>query len=257
MKGFCPLASGSKGNSIYIGTENTKILIDVGISYNKLKDRLEKIDVNINEIEAILITHEHLDHIEGLKTICSKLNIPVLTNSETAKGIYEKLHVLPKFKIFTTDESFEFKDLLIHPFSIQHDTLDPVAFTIQTRGLKIGVCADLGFVTTLVKTNLQDCDYLYLETNHDVNMLYASKRPDYLKKRIRGRQGHLSNEESIELLNDIINPKLKHIHLAHLSGECNSMDLAKKTVEDFLLKKKVETKVSIAFQDKISNPILF
>lgn len=254
---FCPLASGSKGNAVYLSSEKSKILIDAGIGYKELISRLEQINVDINEIDAILITHEHLDHIEGLKTIIPKLDIPVFANSETARGIYESLQLLPSFKIFTTDEAFEFKDLLIYPFSIQHDTLDPVGFIIKTMGLKIGFCTDLGFVTTLVKKNLEKCDYLYLEANHDLNMLYASRRPEALKKRISGRQGHLSNKECVTLLEAILHPELKHIFLAHLSSECNSFDLVEKTIKEFVKNKNSKALVSLAYQDKISDLIHF
>lgn len=257
MIGFCPLASGSKGNSIYLGTSKAKILIDIGISCKELFSRLEKIGVTINEIDAILITHEHTDHVEGLKNLVQKIDIPVFVNSETARGIYQNLKVMPKFKIFTTDETFEFKDLIIHPFSIQHDTLEPVAFAIKAGNIKIGICTDLGLVTTLVRKNLEFCDYLYIEANHDVNMLFSSKRPEALKRRISGRQGHLSNLECADLIESVFHPGLKQIYLAHLSGECNSPDLSKATIETLLSKKNAKTKVSLAYQDKISDPVFF
>ncbi len=250
---FCPLASGSKGNAVFLQSEKTKILIDAGIGFKELSERLRQINVNTNEIEAILITHEHLDHIEGLKTIIPKLDIPVFVNSETARGIYENLQILPSFKIFSTDETFEFKDLSIHPFSIQHDTLDPVGYIIKTLGIKIGICTDLGFVTSLVKKNLEKCHYLYLEANHDLNMLYASRRPDILKKRISGRQGHLSNSDCLSLLEAVLHSELRHIFLAHLSSECNSEELVEKTIREFLRNKNNQALVSIARQDIISD----
>jgi phosphoribosyl 1,2-cyclic phosphodiesterase len=257
MIGFCPLASGSRGNSLYLGTKKTKILIDVGLSYKEISARLEKIGVKMDEISAILITHEHLDHIEGLKTLVGKKEIPVLTNSETAKGICKSLQINPKFKIFSTDETFEYEDLVIHPFSIQHDTLDPVAFVIQTEQIKIGICTDLGLVTSLVKMNLQGCDYLYIEANHDVNTLFSSKRPEALKKRISGRQGHLSNQEALHLIASVLHPDLKHIYLAHLSSECNNPELTKQIVEEFLKSKSSKAKISIAYQEQISDPLFF
>ena len=130
MKGFCPLASGSKGNAIFLGTEHTKILIDAGISAKIVAERLDLIGVAITDIDAILITHEHTDHIKGLSSLALRYNIPVFANSDTAKSIVEILGEAPKFKIFSTGETFEFGDIEVHPFSIQHDTLDPVAFTI-------------------------------------------------------------------------------------------------------------------------------
>ena len=255
MIGFCPLASGSKGNCIYFGTENTKILIDAGISAKVIKERLAEIGVNLADIDAILITHEHTDHIRGLQMLGLKMGIPVFANSETAKGIYAALNEVPKFKIFSTGETFEFGDLEIHPFSIQHDTLDPVAFTIKTGGVKVGFCTDLGFATTLVKNQLQDCDYLYIEANHQPSMVHASARPMVYKQRVLSRQGHLSNEDCADLIAHVMHPKLKHVHLAHLSSECNCPELALQIVQSKL--QAAGVKVSIAYQEKLSEPIYF
>lgn len=150
MKGFCPLASGSKGNCIYVGSSQTKVLIDAGISGKAIKSKLAELDVDLADIDAILITHDHTDHIRGLKTLAYRYGIPVFANQETAKGIVNAFHDCPKFKVFSTGETFEFADLEIHPFSIQHDTMDPVAFTVRMDDLKLGFCADLGYATTLV-----------------------------------------------------------------------------------------------------------
>lgn len=257
MKGFCPLASGSKGNCIYLGTDEVKILIDAGISAKALKSKLEEIHVDLADIDAILISHEHTDHIQGLKTLAYKYQIPVLANQETAKGIVETFHDCPKFKIFCTGETFEFGDLEIHPFSVQHDTLDPVAFTIRANGLKLGFCTDLGFATSLVQTQLQECDYLYLEANHQPSMVYACSRPMSYKQRVLSRSGHLSNEACGNLLAHVFNSKLKHVHLAHLSSECNSPEIALTVIADILEKKGIRIDLSIAHQDKISKAIYF
>jgi len=257
MEGFCPLASGSKGNSIYFGSQNTKILIDAGISMKMLESRLEEIDIELSEIDAILITHEHSDHIKGLATIAKKYQIPIFANSDTAKAIYALFKEPMKFKIFSTNETFEFGDLIIHPFSVQHDTLDPVGFTIRTSSIKVGFCTDLGFATSLVKSALKECDYLYLEANHQPSMVYSSTRPVIYKERVLGRQGHLSNEACAELLVEVFHRKLHHVHLAHLSSECNHPDLAMKIVLEKLAAHKLNTEISIAYQDKISKPIIF
>lgn len=257
MEGFCPLASGSKGNCIYFGTKNTKILIDAGISAKAVQTRLAEINVDLADIDAILISHEHTDHIQGLKTLAYKYGIPVLANQETAKGIVEVFRECPKFKIFCTGETFEFGDLQIHPFSIQHDTLDPVAFTIRTDALKLGFCTDLGFVTSLVQVQLQECDYLYVEANHQPSMVHASARPMIYKQRVLSRSGHLSNDACGQLLCHVFNPKLKHVHLAHLSSECNSPETARQVVSEHLTAKNLSVDISIAYQDRISKPIYF
>ena len=257
MQGYCPLASGSKGNCIYLGTKQTKILIDAGISEKNIKSKLEIIGVGLEEIDAILITHEHGDHIQGLRTLAFKLKIPILANSETAKGIVETFHDCPKFKIFSTGETFEFGDLEIHPFSIQHDTLDPVAFTIKLDGHKLGFCTDLGFVTTLVQNHLKECDYLYVEANHEPTMVHASLRPMIYKQRVLGKSGHLSNEACGQLLKHVAHPKLKHVHLAHLSKECNSPEKAISVVTSILEKHGIRLDMCIAPQDMIGKPIYF
>jgi phosphoribosyl 1,2-cyclic phosphodiesterase len=256
MYGFCPLGSGSKGNSIFFGTKQKKILIDAGLSGRAIKERLSQIQVDIQQIDAILITHEHVDHIQGLKVLALKHQIPVLANQETAKGIVEYLHDYPKFKIFTTGETFEYGDMEIHPFSIQHDTLDPVAFTIKVDGLKMGFCTDLGFATTLVRSKLKACDYLYLEANHQPELVHASLRPHIYKQRVLGRLGHLSNLECGHLLNEICHSELKHVHLAHLSSECNSPELALKQVSA-LIEHEGRPEISVALQSAISRPVFF
>lgn len=255
MIGFCPLASGSKGNCIYVGTKTTKVLIDAGISRRAICDRLKQIDVSLEEIDAILITHEHSDHIKSVGVLGCKMGIPIFANSDTAKAIYEFLGECPKFKIFSTGETFVFGDLEIHPFSIQHDAVDPVAFIISIEGVKMGFCADLGFATSLVINHLKGCDYLYLEANHQPSMVHASRRPNVYKQRVLSRQGHLSNEECASLISSVYHPDLKHIHLAHLSDECNAPDLALKIIKDKLQQLGAKTEVSIAFQEQMSRPI--
>lgn len=257
MRGFCPLASGSKGNSIYLGTGSKKILIDAGLSAKSIVLKLQQLNVDVNEIDAILVTHEHTDHIQGLKTLTMKYGIPIFANSETAKGIVDYFHDCPKFKIFSTGETFEFGDMEIHPFSIQHDTLDPVAFTIRTENLKLGFCADLGFATTLVQNQLTNCDYLYLESNHQISMVHSSARPMVYKQRVLSRTGHLSNEACGELLTKVASSKLKHVHLAHLSSECNTHETALSTVHEILNKNGIKLNISVAPQDTLGKIIHF
>jgi phosphoribosyl 1,2-cyclic phosphodiesterase len=257
MIGFCPLASGSRGNCIYLGTSTTKILIDAGISAKVIRERLEMIGVDLEEIDAILVTHEHTDHIRGLDVLGCRMKIPIFSNSDTAKAIFAFLNECPKFKIFSTGETFEFGDLEIHPFSVQHDAVDPVGFTIRTGSLKLGFCTDLGFVTTLVCNQLKGCDYLYVESNHEPSMVHASARPKIYKQRVLSRQGHLSNEECLKLIELIYHSDLKHIHLAHLSSECNAPQLALKIIAEKLHSLQAKTEVSIAFQEVISRSIAF
>lgn len=257
MEGFCPLSSGSKGNCIYLGSKQTKILIDAGLSAKAITKRLAEINVSIDQIDAILITHEHTDHILGLKVLAYKMGIPIIANQETAKGIVETFHACPKFKIFSTGETFEFGDLEIHPFSIPHDTLDPVAYTIKVEGLKLGFCTDLGFVTSLVQTQLRHCDYLYVEANHQPSMVHASSRPSIYKQRVLSKSGHLSNEACANLLLQVAHTGLKHVHLAHLSSECNSPETALSVIRNLLEQHGISLDMCIAPQDRISRSFLF
>jgi phosphoribosyl 1,2-cyclic phosphodiesterase len=257
MSLFCPLASGSKGNSLLLGTQSTKVLIDAGLSLKQIEQRLSQLQVDIKEIDAILVTHEHSDHIKGLDVIARQLNIPILANSETARAIYDVHKCCFKFKIFSTGEMFEFGDISFHPFSIQHDTVDPVAFTAHLSGKKIGICADIGFATSLVKAHLKECDYLYIESNHEPSMVYASSRPMVYKQRVLSRQGHLSNQSCAELLKEIYHSELKKIYLAHLSMECNRKELALRYASEALREHLDSVSISIADQENISEPLYF
>ena len=242
---LCPLASSSKGNCLFLHINNTKILIDNGICYKQTKEKLEKLNYNINNLDAILITHDHRDHISGLKSLYQYMEIPILCNFETAKGIYKNLEMLFDFKIFYTNETFKFKDLLIHPFSIPHDTLDPVGFKIKYNNISIGICTDIGHVNTNIIKNLANCNYLYVESNHEKTMVFSSNRPSIYKERVLSKQGHLSNEETAYLLSQIINEHTESIYLAHLSEECNSPQLAYIKIKKMLENKKFNKKIQI------------
>jgi phosphoribosyl 1,2-cyclic phosphodiesterase len=256
MIGYCPLASGSKGNCTYFGTQITKILVDAGLTASATNKKLQEIGVRLEEIDAILISHEHSDHIEGLKTILPHYPIPILANAETAKAVCSFLGYCPKCKIFTTEESFTFGDIRVHPFSIQHDTVDPVAFVLHDGTHTVGICTDLGYPTSLVRAHLKRCDFLIIESNHEPAMVHASARPMVYKKRVLGRSGHLSNAECATLLADLVQggTAFKHIHLAHLSQECNSAATALATVTQ---KIGAAIDITIAPQDKIGKPIYF
>ena len=249
---FCPLASGSKGNCTYIGTNHTKILVDAGIPTKHIKKRLEEIHVALEDIQAILITHEHQDHIQGLNVLAFKLGIPVIANYETAKAIAEYFHDCPKFKIFSTSESFEFQDFEIQPFSVKHDAVDPVAFSIKTERHKIGICTDLGLVTAPVVHHLQQCDILHVEANHEPSMVHGSSRPIIYKERVLGPTGHLSNAASGELIAKVYHPNIQQIYLAHLSTECNSEQTAIQVITTILQSNSIAVELRIAYQEQMS-----
>lgn len=256
--GFCPLASGSKGNSLFFRYKDTRILVDAGLSGKATSQKLQEIGVSIDEIQAILITHEHSDHIAGLKTLAFKHKIPVIANVSTAKAIAHHFQECPEFQLFTTGEHFSFGDLSITPFSIQHDGADPVAFKIEAGKAKVGICTDLGFATSLVKAHLKECDFLVLEANHEPHMVHACSRPPVYKKRVLSKSGHLSNEACGLLAQELAHPGLKHLHLAHLSQECNHPERALEVVKSKLAETNIHNiTVRIAHQEKVSEAVLF
>ena len=256
MSGFFPFASGSKGNCLFLRSKQTRILIDAGIGIRRIEAELAKLGETLDAIDALLITHEHADHIRSVEAIIKRYDIPVFANGDTAKAICEMAQQRPRFKIFSTGETFEYGDLKIHPFSIQHDTLDPVAFTIEFNQIKLGICADLGFITTLVASHLQGCHYLYIESNHDPEMVYASPRPNVYKQRVLGRQGHLSNAACAELLKQVAHPDLRRVYLAHLSSECNRPELAYDVAKKALESVNCTCELFIAHQDQASEALI-
>lgn len=253
---MCPLSSGSSGNSTFISSKKTKLLFDVGLSYKKLREKLSEIDLCIENIDGIVISHEHSDHIKAIEQISKKHpSIPFLCNGDTAKAIVDYTGLHPNFQIFSSQEGFRFGDIDITPFSIQHDTLDPVAFALCFDGIKVGICTDLGFASNLVAHHLIDCDYLLLEANHEESMVHSCARPMIYKKRVLGRQGHLSNQDCASLLQKLLETSkkpLKHVYLAHLSSECNTKEVALKTVSEHLAKHGIMVDLSIAHQEKVS-----
>jgi len=254
MTVFCPLASGSKGNALFLKTREGNILIDAGLSARALSERLGQIGEHLDSIRAIIITHEHHDHICGLKVLALKIGIPVIANYATAEKIVESIGDCPQFHIFTTHEPFEFLGMHIHPFTTPHDGVDPVGITIQTDNRKIGICTDLGFVPPSVKHHLMGCHLICLEANHHPDMVHASSRPDIYKRRVLSKTGHLSNLEAAQLLALVAHPHLKQVYLAHLSEECNTEEKAIQTVQEFLQKGGTRVNIDIARQNTVSNP---
>lgn len=231
---FCSIASGSSGNCIYVGTENTHILVDVGISGKKIEAGLKEIDLCSKDIDGILITHEHSDHMKSLGVMARKYHIPIYTTGGTADAITRMNCVgkLPEdiFHEIHEDEDFQINDMTIHPFSIPHDAAQPVGYRMECEGQSIGIATDLGKYNDYIVENLQNLDILLLEANHDIRMLQVGKYPYYLKQRILGDRGHLSNENAGKLLCRLLHDDMKAVFLGHLSQENNYEALAYETV---------------------------
>lgn len=228
------VASGSSGNCIYVGSDNTHVLVDAGISKKRTEEALHSCDIDLKDISAIMITHEHIDHINGLGVISRKYSIPIMATSLTVRAIQQnkKLGAISPelFVKITPDEQFHIGDLDICPFRISHDAVEPVAYRIQCSGQSVAVATDMGKYDDYTVSNLKGLDAIVLEANHDVNMLLAGDYPYYLKQRILGDRGHLSNEASGRLLDEILHDNLKYIALGHLSKENNYEELAYQTV---------------------------
>ena len=221
----CMLASGSKGNSTYISDGHTSILIDAGLSGVELQRRLNSRDLAPEHLDAIIVSHEHSDHTQGVGILSRRYKLPVYINRKTYRAS-PKLGSLHETKSFECGKTFRIGNLTIHPFSISHDAEDPVGFTIGQNGTTAAIATDLGIATSMVKEHLKHCSLLILEANHDLQMLEAGPYPWPLKQRIKGRTGHLSNTSSKILLAELQHENLQHVILAHLSEINNSPQLA-------------------------------
>lgn len=252
MKKLCyqPLSSGSKGNITLLSSKDTTLLIDCGLPYKQLLDRFQKADVDPSQIDAILITHEHSDHIRGLEVFCKRHQTPVLCTSTLALHLKNDCGLNLNYKIYSKDEPFTYGSIQIDPFTVSHDAVDPVAFVFTIQGQRIGHCTDLGFVSSLVAKKLEGCHVLLLESNHDVGMVHSSLRPVVYKKRVLSRLGHLSNEASAELVEYLHHEGLKRLYLGHLSEECNHPDKALAVHKEVLKQKQLE--IMIAKQHEIT-----
>lgn len=248
------LASGSSGNSIYINDGKNSFLIDAGLSGKKIINRLKKIDVHPDEIDGIFITHEHKDHIKGVGILSRRLDVPIYANDETWAACNGELGKLKEKNIKVFDKEFSFGNFDIRPIRISHDASAPVAYVVHRNNKKIVIATDMGYINDELMEELKDIDFLLLESNHDIDMLMSGSYPRFLKNRIRGNQGHLSNDAAAEVLPKIINGRCPHILLGHLSEENNNPKVAYMTVENILKKESLiidkDLKLDLTYQNK-------
>ncbi len=231
---FCPLYSGSSGNSIFFGEGEDKILIDVGLPGKKIDIAMSEIDEDTSNIKGIFITHEHSDHIKGVGVLSRKYNIPIYANELTWQAMYGKIGKIKDENIKTITKSVEIGNILVEPFKTSHDAADSCGYIIHSGNKKTGIATDLGILTEDVQNKIKDCEIILLECNHDVEMLKFGPYPYVLKRRILSDFGHISNEACGEGILKIFNGDKKHIYLGHLSKTNNHPDLAYKTVEVIL-----------------------
>lgn len=233
---FCPLVSGSSGNSTYIGNGDTHILIDAGVSCKQLVEHIRQLGVEPEQISALFLTHEHIDHIKGAGVLSRKYNIPVYATPGTWQGIGNTVgdFAPENVRYVMAGQMTVVGDVCVKPFAIPHDTIEPVAYSVFTESRKLTVATDIGHATDTVRENIYDSDVLLFEANHDIEMLKNGSYPWPLKKRILGERGHLSNVASGETLGEIMSGRLKYIFLGHLSKENNEPHLAYETVNNIL-----------------------
>jgi len=231
---LCSIASGSSGNCIYVGSDTTHLLVDVGISGKRIESGLKELELSGSDVDGILITHEHSDHIAGLGVLARKYGIPIYGS----KGTIAALREIPGlgnvddelFAELEADRKKVIKDLTISPMRISHDAGEPLAYRVSYGTRKVAVCTDLGVYNDYTVECLKGLDALVLEANHDVKMLQVGPYPYYLKQRILGERGHLSNENAGRLLSRILHDNMKAISLGHLSKENNLPELAYEAV---------------------------
>ena len=255
---FCSLASGSSGNCQFVESNTTRLLVDAGMSGKYIKNSLETINVKIESINGILLTHEHADHISGLGVLMRKFKIPLYVTKKTWEAVRLKVGEVDEALVnqFETIESLMIGDICVKGTRITHDAVDPLCYTFTHNNSKIGIATDLGAISDEVIEQFKDCDLLMLESNHDIEMLKIGPYPMYLKRRILSELGHLSNEDAGYIAREIIQHGVaKNILLAHLSKENNFPDLAFETVkgileaEDIIIGKDVS--LDMTYRDKV------
>lgn len=262
---LCSIASGSSGNCIYVGSENTHLLVDAGISKKRIEEGLKELQIKGEELDGILVTHEHVDHIQGLGVFSRKYGVPIYATPGTIRGIqeYKALGKMPEglYKEIKTDSEFELGDIAVHPFAISHDANEPSGYRFNQGDKSVAVATDLGKYDQYIVDKLQNLNAILLESNHDIHMLEVGPYPYYLKQRVLGDRGHLSNELSGRLLCDILHDNLKNVVLGHLSKENNYAELAYETVKlEVTLGnnpyKGEEIPISVAKRDSVSEIIV-
>lgn len=251
MLKFCSLYSGSSGNSFLVQSDHTRILVDAGVSCKKIVNALASLNIAIEEIDAIFVTHEHIDHTQSIGTISKKYNIPVYANKKTWQAMPNQMEKVDVKNIyyFSNNEEFNFKDLKIFPFSIPHDAANPCGFNIYHDKTKLSIATDIGHMDNQVLNNLKNSKFILLESNYEPEVLKCSSYPYRLKERISSPIGHLSNIDAGKTINYLSNYGLETAVLGHLSKENNFPELAyKSVVEQIKQNEKLHIEVASRFE---------
>jgi phosphoribosyl 1,2-cyclic phosphodiesterase len=244
---FCLLASGSKGNCIWIEEGPRAVLVDNGLSCVDFMHRAKAVGLDTSRVKDIVVSHEHGDHIGGVGPLARKLGLNVYVTETVSVQHGNKLGNV-RLKTFSPGQNLELGAITLNTLTSSHDTVDPVVFVAHSQGKSLGLVTDLGVVTGLILQSLRHLDALILEFNHDVEMLINGPYPVQLKQRVRSRQGHLSNDEAAEVFRELIHPGLKEIVLAHLSQTNNTPELARKAAEEVLASSPHRPNLTVADQ---------
>ena len=260
MLNFCSLYSGSSGNCLFVESENTKLLIDAGVSLKKIEKGLEEINISSSSLDGILVTHEHTDHIQSLGNLSKKFNLPVFANSETFDAMPKQTDKISEENInkIKINKKFCINDIEINSFSIPHDAANPCGFILTCGNDKISIATDIGHMTTDIVKNLEGSKFILIESNYDLEVLKYSKYPFKLKQRIAGPEGHLQNEDAGKVINYLIHDNLQSAMLGHLSKETNFPELAYQTVANEIISAGTDIskiKLSVASRDNVGNMI--
>lgn len=231
---YCSLYSSSSGNSFFVQSDSTKIIIDAGVSLKKITTALEEININGEDINAILVTHDHIDHTKSLSTLSNKYNVPVYANKKTWEAIPEIASKITECnkKLFTISETFSVGDIKILPFHTPHDAADPCGFNLYYSNKKISIATDIGYVSEELLNHLKESSCILLESNYDPEILKCSRYPYMLKQRISGDKGHLSNISAAKTLSELYKSGLEKALLIHLSKENNFPELVYETIKN-------------------------
>jgi len=250
------LGSGSAGNSALVATDHCKILIDGGLSARQIVLRLEQCGVTPEQLDGVLLTHEHGDHVCGLDVLCRKFAVPIYANAQTAEAVRcdSALHQHRNWRVFRTGAEFKICDILVQTFPVPHDAVDPVGFAFYAGAGGLGFITDLGYATKMIVERLRHVHTLVIETNHDEKLLQSdTHRPWPVKQRIQSRHGHLSNNAAATVIEELLPGKIDRVVLGHLSRDCNTPALALKTIRDALNKSgKIDIELFCAAQSDIS-----
>jgi len=228
--GLTILGSGSGGNSLVVHGPDSLLMLDVGFSLRETRRRMRATDVPDTDLTAILVSHEHSDHVKGLRAVANHFQAPVYCNRGTGEMVKARGMSPERLHLFSAGTAFDIGEITVQPFSIPHDAMDPMGFIFRHGDQRIGIVTDLGHVGHTVCHNLQACDILVVESNHEIALVHQSSRPWSLKQRVIGRHGHLSNADSMTLLKRVVHDRTRYVVLAHASDECNRYDLVEKHV---------------------------